>query len=111
MDSNPGSDSDSGSGSDSDSDSGPVVGAGRARTKEAGPAPKRRRVDTVEKRLAKERKPPVDKTVGSTVYRVMGIKGDGKQAPASSMRSVEIRDSLRKRQRRAVAVNRRFFVE
>jgi len=49
--------------------------------------PKKIKFDTAERILIQQERPPQDKRVGSTVYRVLGGQGNSQMAPKASQRS------------------------
>lgn len=71
--------------------------------------PKRRKITTIQKNLARESRGPRDERVGSTVYRV-AKKVDERMAPKLSKYAKSSRDLLLKRNRTAVKPQRSGFL-
>lgn len=69
---------------------------------------KQRKVDVIEKRLARLDRPPKDKRIGSTVYRV-AARPEERLAPKAKRYSLNRRDQLLKRNRTAVKPRAGFF--
>ncbi|KAM0559543.1 hypothetical protein ACHAPJ_004066 [Fusarium lateritium] len=77
---------------------------------EAEERPRKRRVATVERSLARQDRGPRDERVGSTVYRV-AKKADERMAPKLKKHAKSSRDLLLKRNRGAVKQRSGFFVK
>lgn len=60
---------------------------------------KRRKLSSAEQRLLVEPKLPRDKRIGSTAYRVVAGKGDTRMAPKVKKQSVNLKETLLRRDR------------
>jgi hypothetical protein len=90
--------------SDSEGDGDTARGARPRRAKR----PKR---DAIERRLAEANRPPKDRVVGSTAYRISAPARASRLAPKAQKQSQNLKMQLLRRQRVAKTVQRGFFVK